>query len=58
MLTSLNKLNTSILDFATNTFEEGVEEATELSSALWAMCHGDTPEFMVDYDLVKADLCS
>lgn len=58
MLTSLNKLNKSIYAFTTTTFEEGVEDATELSSALWAMCHEDTKEFMIDYDLIKADLCS
>lgn len=51
MLTSLNKLNTSILAFAADTFEEGMQEAAELKSAVSTLFHEDTPEFYIDYDL-------
>lgn len=57
MLTSIQLVNKKLFDYAETTTEEGCKELSELSSALWAMFHEDTPEFYVDYDLVKADLC-
>ena len=55
MLTSIQALNKKLFDYAEMTSEGGVQELSELSSALWAMFHEDTSEFYIDFDLIKSD---
>ena len=52
MLTSIQHLNTSLLSFASDTFESGVAELIEVKESVSALFHEDTEEFFVDYDLI------